>query len=252
MRSRAAAVPAQSPGTCDGRESSAGGVRDIACSRPGAGHSHLGGRPREETPRSCPSPSTSPPGALQQPLQGWPQPAGSHQSSSDPHQPRPRDAKRIPGNQVHCAPNTHLGTLARGSIYEDRGWLSAEPPQLANSCGITNREKIRICRRQSLNGSRASGTGAASRATLQASRGSLGGVHAEAGEAWAAPALPGRDLGGGRTPSPAPDPGSATPRAASAPHYPDHRLPPPPPNREGFVSAQYPNLFCIYFFSGAK
>lgn len=75
----------------------------------------------------------------------------------------------------------------------------------------------------------------------RASRKGLGGPCAYPAGTWAE----------GRTPSPAPARGSATPRAASAPHYLGH-LSPPPPNREGLVSAQYPNLFCIYFFSGAK
>lgn len=61
-------------------------------------------------------------------------------------------------------------------------------------------------------------------AVPRASRGSLGGVNSEAGEAWAAPALPGGDLGGGRHPLPSPGPGlhDATGRICSA-------LPRPPP-----------------------
>lgn len=81
---------------------------DTACSRTGAGHGHREGRPREERPRIPP--------ALDRNAQCTARAARGRAvlrvptaASPYPRRPRPQDAKRTPGDEVHWAPNTHLG-----------------------------------------------------------------------------------------------------------------------------------------------
>lgn len=85
-----------------------------------------------------------------------------------------------------------------------------------------------------------------------APRGSLRGVDAEAVKAWAAPALPGGDLGGGPHPLPRPRPGlrDAPGRICSA-------LPRPPPphplqTEKDLSPLNIQTFFVFIFFPGAK
>lgn len=79
---------------------------------------------------------------------------------------------------------------------------------------------------------------------------SLGGVDAEAGETRAAPALEDADLGSGPRPSPALAPGSATPQAASAPHYLGHLLPIPSKLRRICLHLISKPFLYLFFFQG--
>lgn len=120
---RAAAAPAQSPGTCDKGESSAGGVREIACSRSGPGHGPP--PPRVEAQRGETQPFPRPlDRSTRRTARGAP---GAGPSLRFPAGAHPTHASRGLGRHNEflgtrpAAPQTPTwGTLARDRVYEDR------------------------------------------------------------------------------------------------------------------------------------